>query len=221
LHPSPDGQWLVGIGNWQESVLDIFDVREHKFVRRLPVPDARPSQVWPLGAWLDSRFFVSLQVGTVGKLSSVAPEAEVLGPGTSVAIDPGSCRGPDQKLLAAGGWLFVFEIFGSTLDRRRVCGAVAGGAYRIKPSTGAVLGHFAPLFHFWQLIASGDGRTLYGLDAGDADWHSTLRLVKIDAESGAILAERARATDVWHFTLAELSKSLVPRGEISVVAARH
>ena len=134
---------------------------------------------------------------------------------------PGQLPGADHKLLAAGSRLFLFEIFGSTLDRRRACGNVAGGVYRIDPLSGAVLGHFAPLFHFWQLIAGRDGRTIYGLDAGDADWRTMVRLVKIDAESGAILAERALAADVWHFTLAELSMSLVPTGEINVVAARN
>jgi hypothetical protein len=88
--------------------------------------------------------------GAWGKLRPVTPETKELGPGISVAINPENCGRPDQAMLAAGGRLFLFETFGSTLDRRRECGAVAGGIYRIDPSTGAVLGHFTPRFHFWH-----------------------------------------------------------------------
>jgi len=221
LYPSPEGRWLFGVGNWQESVLDIFDASARRLVRRFPVPGAKPSQIWPVGAWMEDRFLLYVQAGSTGTLWEIGPQTPEMGLGTPVALNPGSCRLGDHELIAAGGRLFLFEIFRSTLDRRRFCDAVPGGAYRIEPSTGAVLHHVAPLLHFWGLILSPDGRVLYGLDVGDPDWQTTARLVKIDAENGSILGERLLDKDVWHLTLARLRKSLVPHETVAFVTAPH
>jgi len=205
LYPSPDGHWLFGLVHWPHAALDVFDLREHKLLRRLPVNAGA-------GLWLGNRFYLCGQLGSVRTLWNVTPDMTELGHGTPVLI---AGDGGGHALLAAGQRLLLHEVFGGKMDRRSKT-EVIGGAYAIDPSTGVVLQQIEPLAHFSTLIASRDGRELYGLDVPYNHWTDSTRLLKINLESGTLVAERPLQPDVWHFTLAALPKSLVPRGEVQL-----
>jgi hypothetical protein len=63
----------------------------------------------------------------------------------------------------------VYEIFGDKLDRRDRCNqSIPGGIYEIDPASGAVVSHLAPAVQFSRLVASHDGRSLYGIEIGSS-----------------------------------------------------
>lgn len=209
---SPDGRWLFGTTNSQRGFgpsLDVIDLHAKRLHRRLPLPSGLSGQ----GAWLDGKYYLYAYDGRQGHLWEVGPETASLGTPTRVPL-------PDQKggdafilhiPVAAGGRLIVYERFGYKLDRRyRQGDSVTGGAYAIDPSSGEVIAHYAPSAHFGRLMASGDGRWLYGLDTGKLQWRGPVRLLKLDAASGEVVAERALDTDSWSMTVARLDRRLVP-----------
>jgi len=215
LFPSPDGRWIAGLIRERYFAFDLIDAAAYKLVRRLRVPD---TQAWPSGAWIGNRFYLFIQTGSTGKLWTITPDTTELGPGVPIGI---SASGMTNELLAAGSRLLLHEHFGYISDRRRWDGEVTGGVYEIDPESGAVIRHIEPLFHFSQVVSTRGGRVLYGMDGGTLDWNGPVRLVKMDAGTGDILAERALETDHWYFTVASIPKSLVPRGEMRPEQSRN
>ena len=104
------------------------------------------------------------------------------------------------------------------MDRRDQCNqAIPGGVYEVDPSSGAIVSHLAPALQFSRLVAAHDGRSFYGIDIGSSQWMSP-RLVKIDRESGVVLAERVLDDGVWNLSLAAIPADLVPRQTIQIGA---
>ncbi|MBA3441285.1 MAG: hypothetical protein H0T92_15585 [Pyrinomonadaceae bacterium] len=227
LYPSPDSRWLFGITtgvNGQGPSLDIFDLKQGMLVRRLPFPKDLPSfeklrqatWTWPDGAWLGDHFYLYAHDGKQGNLWPVTPGMTTLS--SSIKPPLPVLAGVDQpilhSLLAAGERLFLYEQFGTKIDRRRNYGEVTGGLFVIEPRSGRVVAHLAPSIEFARLIVSPDGRRLYGIDSGPTDWRGPVRLLQLDATSGAVITERTLEDDVWFISLATLPKSLVPNGEV-------
>lgn len=60
---------------------------------------------------------------------------------------------------------------------------------------------------FRQMVASSDGLFLYGLDAGSPSWQR-VRIFKIDAGTGQIVAEKNLNSDVWYLTLGSIPPAM-------------
>jgi len=217
LHPSPDGRWLFGTTNWRGPSLDIIDVERRVLVRRLPLPE----KLLPRGAWVGGAFYLYGHDGTRGLLWRVTPDTTSLGEPTTVALPGKAIEGAplvEQVLIPAGESLLLYEPFGwwFHVDIRRERGGaeVPGGFFRVEPGMGRVLAHLAPSIDFAQLVPGPGARHLYGLDAGRPAGGRGVRLLKLDASTGRLLAERALEGDVWHIRPAALPRALLPRGEV-------
>jgi hypothetical protein len=210
LSVSGDSRWLFGTTNWKGPSVDIFDLKSGRLARRLMLPKGS----LPSGEWLGDKFYVHALGSGRSHLWMVTPEAQTLGSPFEIDLPnlPES-RGPTfLQMLAGGNHLFLFEVFGHKLDPRRRNVSLGGGVFVINPSDGSVISHLAPTIQFSRLVVSRDGRTLYGIDSGQLDWHGPVRLLKIDTEGGSILVQRSLDTDVWFIAQAKVPKQLIPRG---------
>jgi hypothetical protein len=116
------------------------------------------------------------------------------------------------SIVVAGDLVFLAEFFGGKADLPASCDReVNGGVLLVDPQTGQVKDHFAAELHFGQLISSGDGMELYGIDVRDPAWKS-VGLVVLDSATGRILERRDLASGVWHLARATISPGLVPQG---------
>jgi hypothetical protein len=210
---SPDGELLFGLTQWKGPTLDIFDFASRNLIRRYPVDGN-----WTLrGEWVDGRFYLYARRGPDGQIWKVDVESPRLGaPVTMNFPDVDSrCEIHDENVLAAGSRFLVYEVFGNKGDRRLACRtSIPGGVLSVDPESGRILSHLTETVHFNSIVASTDGQELYGIDVRDLSW-SEVELVRMDAMSGRILAERDLTPDVWFIDLAALPQKLVPRGEVS------
>ena len=90
-----------------------------------------------------------------------------------------------------------------------------GGFVITDPTTGAVMDRFARTLDFRQMVASPDGRYLYGLDVGSPAWRR-VRIVKIEARTGQVVAEKSLASDVWYLTTGQIPDEI--RGHLDLAA---
>jgi hypothetical protein len=214
LRPSPDSRWLFGITNSQRGhgpALDIFDIENKVMVRRLPIPNGHGH--FPEGSWLGDQFFLYDNRGGQGKLWKVTPETTVLDAPLKITL-PNSFLGNGivhHTLIAGGKHLFLYEGFGHKLARD-ITQDIPGGIFSIEPSSGKIVGHFASSVHFARVIAAKDGQFLYGIDSDRTG--GSVRLLKLDASNGAVVAERAIERDVWFISLANLPVTAIPQGEV-------
>jgi hypothetical protein len=211
LYVSPDSRWLFGAASWVDPSLDVFDLQRREMVRRI----ALPAGLIPHGVWLADRFYLYAHDGKQGKLWRVTEDTSELGSAKEIPlpIARGDGKPSLHRVIAAGDRLIVYEPLGWWLktDRDSV---ETGGMFSIDPSTGA-FDQLAATTNFTQVVASQDGRNLFGIDAGGGDKTRPPRLLKLDSRSGMILKKRDLALDVWHISAARLPESLIPRGEMS------
>lgn len=220
LHVSPDGRWLFGTTNWQGPSLDVFDIERREMVRRL----ALPGEMSPRGAWLGNQFYLYAHDGKQGNLWQVAPDATELASPKKIAL-PITGRGGKpvwQEMIAAGNRLIVYEPLGwwLKLDRRNEDAEAPGGLFSLDPATGA-FEHLAAAIDFTRLVASADGRNLYGIDAGTNRQSRPPSLLRLDSRTGTILKKRDLGRDVWHIGVARVPVSLIPRGEVSTTFCQN
>ena len=116
--------------------------------------------------------------------------------------------------FTAGNRLFVYEVFGSKLDRREHCSNIPGGAWMLDPVTHQVVSHFAPDLYFWKLIPNQPGSELYGITSEGTNYPQPAALVRIDAQTGTVLQNRPLDSDYWWLTFGTLQ--LVPSGNVSL-----
>jgi hypothetical protein len=224
LYVSPDSRWLFGAQSWVDSSLDVFDIERRELVRRL----ALPGELSPRGAWLGNRFYLYAHDGKRGNLWEVTSHTTELAAPKKIALPIAGHDGKQvfQQMIAAGDRLIVYEPLGWWLkmDHRTEGAEVLGGLFSIDPATGA-FEHLSQATEFTQLVASGDGRNLYGIDAGtDAGTREQSRppsLLRVDSRTGTTLKKRDLARDVWHIGVARLPESLIPRGEVSTTFCQN
>jgi hypothetical protein len=220
LYVSPDSRWLFGAQSWVDSSLDVFDLERREMVRRLALPSERS----PRGAWLGNRFYLYAHDGKDGNLWQVTTDTIELAPPMKIALPvPGRDGKPVyQQVIAAGGRLIVYEPLGwwLKLDQRRQDSEILGGLFSIDPATGA-FEHLAPAIDFVRLVASEDGRNLYGIDAGSIEQIRPPSLLGVDSKTGTILKKRDLARDVWNITVARLPEELIPRGKVSTTPCQN
>jgi len=217
-HLSPDRRWLFGVRNFRGPVLDMYDTAERRIARQL-VPEGHNGG-WATGAWAGKNFyfFVDNNTGS-GRLWAVSPETAQLDAGVAVQAfgQVAGCREPVPiDTVSLGNRLFLYETFGSKVDRRDRCRGVPGGAWLLDPAAGSLSHQIAPDSHFAMLLSDPEEALLYGLVApGDANWLSApVPLVRINAADGRILQSRLLDAGVWHIALAPLS--VVPHGDVRI-----
>ena len=153
----PTGHYLFRVRNFQGPALDVFDLAQGTLVRRL-IPAEFDGGRLASGAWLGDRFFLygTRDHGSAARLWSVSADATQLGPGMEVKTSgkiPSCSIEPFEEITVAGGNLFLYEKFGTKFDRRGSCGSeIPGGAWVVDPETGQLLHHYAPQFHFTDII---------------------------------------------------------------------
>jgi sugar lactone lactonase YvrE len=209
LHPSPDGQWLLGVTNTPAPAVDVFDAGRGALARRIPLP-AGPA----MGAWAGDRFYVYSHNESGGKLWRVNPESTALPPARSVNLPDihGECsEGVLLMMAGAPNRLFIAEAFGFKLDRRRACAEQAhGGIYAVDPSTGGVE-EIGEEVYVNRMAVARDGREVYVLDSFGPD-EQRVRLLRLDARTGRVLASRESQPGVWNLALANIPEALIPHG---------
>src|SRR5712691_7234168 len=157
LHLSPNGRWVSGVVSIPDPTVEIYDLVQGSVIREL-TPSGLQGDWWTTGAWSDDRFYfyAGKGDGSAARIWTVSPESTELGEG--VEIEPlgqiPGCSDPlGVELTAAGGNLFLYEVFGWKLDRRSQCyGEIPGGAWLLEPRTGRLLRQVAPDLHFSAII---------------------------------------------------------------------
>jgi hypothetical protein len=195
----------------------VYDAIERRIVRQL-VPSEQSGGGGATGAWAGENFyfFVGDHTGA-GRLWTVTPETAELDAGVAVAAfgQVAGCREPILvDTVSVGARLFLYETFGSKVDRRDRCRDVPGGVWRIDPAAGKLAQQIAPDLHFFTLLPDPDGSALYGLVPGDGSWSTPVRLVRINAADGRVLQSRLLDAGVWHDALAPLL--VVPHGDVRI-----
>ena len=202
LQPSPDGTRIFGLTNFPLPSLDLFDAVQGARIASQPLPQNQQIA----GVWVGERYYLFQVPGGRPTLRTVGLEDAKLGP--AVPLAPTSefpfpdCERAPYSVIAAGSKVAIFAAF--SLKSDGFCN-LAGGYLLVDPDTGGVLGRFAPAMHFRQMVSSDDGRYLYGLDVGDQAWN-TVRIVKLDAVTGNLIAERSLEPDVWYLTSGTLAR---------------
>jgi hypothetical protein len=215
---SRDGRLLFGASNFPSPTVDILDFKERRLVKRFALPDGYTIR----GAWAGNDYYVYGYRKGSGELWRVKADASELEPPVKISLPDAApeCALHEEEIVAAGGRLFLFEQFGNKSDRRSRCGKeIPGGVFLVDPQTRKLIAHFAPELHFAQLISSVDGRELYGIDVRDSAWKS-VALVRLNAETGQILATQNLSPDVWSLDLANIPERLLPHGRMEARALR-
>jgi hypothetical protein len=220
FYVSPDSRWLFGAQSWVDASVDIFDLERREMIRRL----ALPAEMSPRGAWVRSRFYLYAYDGKEGNLWQITPDTIELASPKKIALPVPGRDGKSvfQEVVAAGDRLVVYEPFGwwLKLDRRREDAGAPGGMFSIDPATGA-FEHLAPSIDFARLVASADGRNLYGIDAGAIDQSRPPSLLRLDSRTGMVLKKRDLGRDVWYISVARVPESLIPHGEVSTTPCQN
>ena len=222
LQPSPDGRWLLGVTNYPQASVDVFDMKARAMVRRLPVPVPGPAA----GAWAGDRFYVfaydansapgSSWLWNVNPERSEPPPAEPIG-----LLDlHGACNQPVLLMLAgAPGRLFIAEVFGFKVDRRRDCpDQASSGVYAIRPSSGRV-DLIAPSVQVNRMVVSPDGRDLYVIHSSAPGPQRNVSLLRFDTRTSRILSHFILEPGDWNLALARIPPGLIPRGEVRAAGA--
>jgi hypothetical protein len=209
---SPNGSFLLGVTNSPPS-LDMFDFASRQLVRRYPVS----GDVSLVGTWLRDTFYLYSYHGSDGQLWKVNLQNPSLPQPLKVRFPDAApdCEIPIERMFGVGDRIFLYEAFGNKGDRRARCKRlIPGGVLSIDLETGNVLRRLADSLHFNSLVASPDGKELYGIDVRHPDDWDSVGLVRVDAETGNLLAKKELTPDVWFIDLASLPRKLVPHGEL-------
>jgi hypothetical protein len=218
MRGSPSGRWLFGTTTFPSPSLDLFDLTQGAMVWRAPFEEGQSLA----GAWIGEQYYLfSADLTTGGRLWLVSPDRPRLSESLPVSLPENAisgCKPVLPTVLAAGDRLVVFEGFGGKLDRRRDCPNTPGGFVLVDPKTGVATYRLARSYHFSQLVGSADGRYLYGLDVGDVRWKH-VRVVKLDAGSGATVGTKKLEHDVWFLASGTIPQEI--EGHLDLTAIIH
>ena len=220
LNVSPDSRWLFGTTIWAGPSLDVFDAERGALVRRLALPAGLAAH----GAWLANQYYLYAHDGKQGNLWQVGPDTTELAAPKRIALPVIASDGRPvwQQMIAAGDRLIIYEplAWWLKLDRRSEGAEVLGGLFSIDPATGT-FEHLLAATPFARLVASADGRNLYGVDAGTRDASRPPVLLRIETRSGTVLKKRNLPIDVWNISVARLPQALIPHGRVSTTACQN
>jgi hypothetical protein len=164
------------------------------------------------GAWVGNRYYLLAVESGEARLWPVSSADGELGAPVSLSPHGGfpDCQSVPYDAVALGGKIVIYGQFGLKSDG--TC-ALPGGFVIVDPVTGAVSERFASRRGFRQLVAGAGGQYLYGLEAGG--WRQ-VRIVKLDAATGRVLAEKPLEPDVWYLTTGRLPSPM--EGRLDLVA---
>jgi hypothetical protein len=225
---SPDGRWCFQLKSFRGPALKVVDLREPGSARVLippGLPEENSEGNWAAtGVWSADRFYLYVQrPNDPGRLWTVSPGAEALGPGIEVAPfgEAPGCRArlPVSKgIVASAGNVFLYEPFGSKADRTGTCGmALPGGVWMLDATTGRLTGQVASEFHFNRLIPDASGSTLYGVALDNRNWNGPVQIVRLNGRDGTVMQTRTFEPGVLQITAGRLAK--VPVGNVSALPA--
>ena len=122
LHPSPDGQWLLGVTNTPAPSVDIFDIARGELTRRIALPSGPV-----MGAWVGNWFYVYSHDEGSGKLWRMDHRTTELPPAKPVHLPDlhGDCT-QNLLLMMTGGEPQAFH--------RRSLRVQAGSPPRLRPA---------------------------------------------------------------------------------------
>lgn len=209
LRPSPDGRLLAGLTNWPHPSLDLFDTAQGRLMASHSTPEGASTS----GAWLGQQYFLFTVQSGQATLRTFSPDSGQVA--DAIALSNGTlsnCRMTPYDVVSLGTRLAIYGQFGLKSDGS--C-AVPGGYVVVDPKSGAVTERLASEMRFRQMVASADGRYLFGLDVGSPAW-SRVRIVKMDAASGQVIGEKVLAPDVWYLTTGQIPHQLA--GRLDLVA---
>ncbi len=213
---SPDGRWLFGTTDFQGSSLDLFDLSQGKMVWQHAVDGDTNLD----GVWVGTHYYVvSGDHAGHEQLWSVAPDNPELRDPMNLSLPNAAvkrCEPVLRGLLAVGDGVVIYDLFGDKLDQRHDCPQASGGFFVVNPKTGLTSARLDPTDHFRQLISSADGRYLYGLDVADIGW-TRVRIVKLDAATGAIISSKNLEDDVWFLTSGTIPGELEGKLDLAAV----
>jgi hypothetical protein len=218
MRGSPSGRWLAGTTTFPSPSLDLFDLTQGTMVWRAPFEEGQSLT----GAWIGEQYYLfSADPKARVRLWLVKPDHPELSEPLPVSLPEtatSGCKPVSPSVLASGDRLVIFEGFGGKLDRRRDCPNTPGGYALVDPKTGVATNRLAPSCHFSQLVGGVDGRYLYGLDVGDIQWEH-VRVVKLDAVSGAIVGTKKLQDGVWFLTSGIIPQEI--EGHLDLTAIVH
>jgi hypothetical protein len=216
MHLSLDGHRLFGVRSFQGPALDVIDPMRGKLISQLR-PAGLEGNWWPSGTWSGDRFYLyAIGPDGSGKLWTVSAATPQLDAGTPIAPfgKVTGCRDPaSTTIIASGGNLFLYEMFGFTSDRRPMCASpFPGGAWKVEPTTGRLIGQIAPNLHFAEIVAGRTDSKLYGLSTEGLNWSLAPQLVSVDPADGRILQSRELDPGFWRIAIATLR--VIPQGDV-------
>jgi hypothetical protein len=211
LRASPDGRLLFGIEHGPQVSLALFDVARGSTVATQMLPEGANLA----GAWVGRQYFLFSTLAGQARVQPVSSETSQTGGVVSLspAISFASCVDYPVDAIAAGVKLAIYAQFGLTSDG--ICTG-AGGFALADPVSGAASAHLASGFKFRQMVASDDGAYLYGLDVGKAEWRD-VRIVKVEAATGKVAAEKKLEPDVWYLTKGAIPTAMAGRLDLTAL----
>ena len=220
LLPSPDGRALFGIRNLPEPNLDVFDVEGRKLVARIRIPSG-PA----MGVWIDRAFYLFSYGEGGGHLWRLASNSTSLPAPQAVHLPDlhGDCNQPVLLTMAgAADRLFIAEVFGLSVDRRRTCtDHPPGGVFVIDRSSGRMQYRLGEGFHINRMAVSDDGNQLYVIDSPAPNDPHAIRLFRMDAWTGRIMGEHDLHLGSYSLALAHVPAGLVRHVGFSVPECKH
>ena len=169
------------------------------------------------GAWLDQQFFLfTLQSGQA-MLRTISPSDGQAGRVVPLSVSSPfpDCPQAPYDMLASAAKLIIYPRFGGKGDSGCQC---PGGFAIADPGTGVASDRFDSN-RFWQIVASPDGRYLYGMEVGTPAWRR-VQLLKMDA-TGRVIGQRDLDPDVWYLTGGRIPQQLQGQMGLSASAAKR
>jgi len=213
LRASSDGSRLLGLSNFPHPSLDLFDAVQGSLTASQPLPDGSMSA----GAWLDHQFFLFTLLSGQAMLRTISPSNGQAGPVVPMSVSSPfpDCPQAPYDMIASAAKLIIYPRFGGKGDSSCQC---QGGFAIADPGTSVVSDHFDSN-RFAQIVASPDGRYLYGLDVGKPAWRR-VQLLKMDA-TGSVTGQRDLDPDVWSLTGGRIPQQLQGQMDLSASAAKR
>ena len=198
---------LFGITNFPQPALDLFDAAQGLQIASQSLPGTSHSA----GAWLDRQFFLFMLQSGRAMLRSVS-ELGQLGQTDPLSVSGSlpDCQEVPYDVIASAGKLVIYPEFGGAGDSN--CKG-PGGFMVADPTTGAVMERFGSS-RFRQMVASPDGRYLYGLEVGSPSWRE-VKIVQIDSATGRVTAQKILTPDVWYMTRGRIPQEMLGHMDLS------
>jgi hypothetical protein len=144
-------------------------------------------------------------------LRPISPDDGQPGPVVRLSVSGSfpDCPEAPYDMIASAGKLIIYPQFGGKADND--CKGPGGFAI-VDPTTGLVADRFDSN-RFSQMMASSDGRYLYGLEVGSPAWRR-VQIVKMDA-AGRVIERRTLDPDVWYLAEGRIPQQMLGHMDLS------